>query len=232
VVALLGALSGMSAATARLGVASPWDNVITSQAAGDLSFYALTKALIARESGWDPAARRDEPALGDASWGLMQVLLGTARGISPGITAAELRDPVTNIVIGTAYLRDRLRTYPILADAVSAYNAGRPTSANQGYVDDVLAYYAWYWSNDPVLQAASGIDVGGRTPLLQLYTNTVTGEPVDPSNVSTDSVSGILTDTTTGDPVMAQESPATIGLVASGGVLALLALGAVLLLRR
>jgi hypothetical protein len=223
----LGALGVFNPGIAQRGVESAWDNVIGSQAAGDLAVYALTKAIIARESEWTPGAIN--PA--DPSYGLMQVLLSTARGIAPGITPEQLLEPITNIVIGTTYLWSRLRAYPNLADAVSAYNAGRPITANQGYVDDVLAYYAWYWSNDPVLMAASGIG-DEVTPIQQIYVNTFTGEVVDPGNIFTDPITGATTDLVSGDPVLLQApAPATTS-PGVAAVLAVAAVGALLLLRR
>ncbi|MEK6943113.1 MAG: N-acetylmuramoyl-L-alanine amidase [Nanoarchaeota archaeon] len=42
--------------------------------------YLLTKAIIEKESSWKPDAIRQEPKLNDASYGLMQILGGTAKG--------------------------------------------------------------------------------------------------------------------------------------------------------
>ncbi len=85
----------------------------------------LTRALIAQESGFDPNVVRGEPQLGDASIGLMQVLLSTARRYHPGITVEQLKEPAVNVGIGTQLLADLL--HQAGGDwwrAASAYNGG------------------------------------------------------------------------------------------------------------
>jgi len=85
----------------------------------------LVRALIAKESGFDPHARRGEPQVGDASIGLMQVLLSTARQYHPGVTATQLEEPAVNLAIGTALLADLLhRAGGDWWRAASAYNGG------------------------------------------------------------------------------------------------------------
>lgn len=92
---------------------------------------ALIKAVIGQESGFNPKAYRAEPAISDASVGLMQILLATARGegftgvmgSATGLTG--LFDPATNITYGTSYLASCLaRTNGNIAAAASAYNGG------------------------------------------------------------------------------------------------------------
>lgn len=87
-------------------------------------------AVIEIESSFDPRAYRAEPHLGDASRGLMQLLLSSARDREPGVTSEALYDPATNIRLGVAHLE---WTYDYLAgrrqgigkaDAIAAYNAG------------------------------------------------------------------------------------------------------------
>lgn len=87
----------------------------------------LIVATIATESGGDPTARRFEPKINDQSVGLMQTLVGTARGAlrRPGLTADDLLDPAVSINAGTAYIAEqRGSTHfdpPLVA---AAYNAG------------------------------------------------------------------------------------------------------------
>jgi soluble lytic murein transglycosylase-like protein len=86
---------------------------------------ALVKAVVAVESAFDPLARSAKGAIG-----LMQVMPDT--GERYGVTAdarqsidEKLRDPATNIRIGTRYLHDLLARFANdLTLALAAYNAG------------------------------------------------------------------------------------------------------------
>ena len=87
----------------------------------------LIVATICTESRGDPSAHREEPQIGDASTGLMQTLLGTAREAlgRPSLRQDDLMDPATSIDAGTAYIaqqRGSTRFDPPLVAA--AYNAG------------------------------------------------------------------------------------------------------------
>jgi hypothetical protein len=205
---------------AQRGIGSPWDNIVLSQAGGDPSMIALAKAVIARESAWNPAAVNPV----DPSYGLMQLLAGPS-GPYPAVAIADLLNPITSITLGMAHLRYLVARYPILADAISAYNAGHPLRqgnlyANEGYVDDVLWYFDWYLQHDPLLGSA------GPAP-VPMYFEISSGQAVDPGNVGTDPATGTLIDTTTGNPVAVQEpAPAGVGLgIAAVIGAALLALG-------
>lgn len=128
---------------------------------------ALIKAHITQESNWDVNATRFEPKLNDSSWGLMQVLLTTAKAVSgnPNLTASQLVDPATNIDIGTKFIAQNLRRFGNLSDAIAAYNAGSPklTSLgkyiNENYVSKVMGYYNIYKSmgaaGDVIIAATS-----------------------------------------------------------------------------
>ena len=125
---------------------------------------ALIKAIIGAESEFTPTAYRAEPRLGDASYGLMQLLYATAKLLGYTGSTAGLYDPTTNIRLGTRYLRDLIKTAGArgygVDSAISAYNAGfstvrpgdgkRTTNAagspfiNQGYVDKVLRLAAYF----------------------------------------------------------------------------------------
>ena len=114
---------------------------------------ALIKAIIESESNWNPNAYRSEPHIKDASWGLMQVLLQTAREVSgnSSLTTSELLKPEVNIDIGTRYIAKQLIRYSgNIKNAISAYNAGTANKnllgiyANQAYVDKVYSAYKRY----------------------------------------------------------------------------------------
>lgn len=144
-------------AVASQGLASVWEENIQIASGQDAVLYNLVKAVITRESGWTPNAVRPEPLIGDASYGLMQVLLRTARLYDGGITPDQLLDPPTNITIGTTHLSGLLGRYFSISDAVAAYNAGsvrrnaaglyinsRGDTKVQSYVNDVMTYYVWF----------------------------------------------------------------------------------------
>lgn len=104
------------------------------------------RAHIQVESGWNILAKRYEPALNDASIGLMQLLLNTARWITgnQALTEQDLYKPEINIDAGAHYLSYLYGKFNGNAkDVISAYNAGHPLVAqaggyvNQGYVDKV-----------------------------------------------------------------------------------------------
>ncbi|MDZ4074320.1 MAG: lytic transglycosylase domain-containing protein [Hylemonella sp.] len=116
--------------------------------------YALLQALIATESGFDPAAVSPKGAIG-----LMQVMPATARGY--GLedqrrrpVARQLTDARTNIQVGSQHLRRLLKKFPDRVDlALAAYNAGLktvrragnqvpPYRETQNYVRTILALYA------------------------------------------------------------------------------------------
>jgi hypothetical protein len=107
-----------------------WTDIIKSAADRHGVPYTLVQAVIGRESAFNPSAYRAEPAIGDGSAGLMQILLRTARGVgytgplgdSKALTG--LFDPATNIEYGTAYLAEQYRRAGNAAGAVSAYNGG------------------------------------------------------------------------------------------------------------
>jgi hypothetical protein len=149
-----------SVSVAQLGLAADYaEPALARESNGDVQVYALLKGLIARESQWNPGAFRYEPAINDASYGLMQVLLSTAKGAlnNPNLTPSDLFVPDTNIAAGAAYLRYQIGRYGgDYRKAVSAYNCGsdcqtRPTSfwphGNSPYVDDVMTYQSWYLNN-------------------------------------------------------------------------------------
>lgn len=132
---------------------------IVEKAAAKYSIpVALLLAHIKQESGFDPNARLDEPALKDASWGITQILLSTAKGLDPNATVEKLLDPVYNIDLAAKLISQNMARYPSdLKSAIAAYNAGTARKNDQGvyvnskgvpnvqkYVDKVYQYYIDY----------------------------------------------------------------------------------------
>lgn len=113
---------------------------------------AWIKATIKQESNWDINASRFEAHKGDASWGLMQLLLTTARGVlgDPNLTTTQLINPRVNIEAGTKFLSQLWGRFGNMRDAIAAYNAGSPRLTaqgkyvNQDYVDKVTKNYERY----------------------------------------------------------------------------------------
>lgn len=85
---------------------------------------AVIKAIIAAESGFRPDAVRGEAHLGDASYGLMQILLGTAKSLGYRGDAAQLMHPGVNLYYGTKLLDANYKRAGNWPDAISAYNGG------------------------------------------------------------------------------------------------------------
>lgn len=88
-------------------------------------------AFIEIESSFDPTARRYEPALDESSYGLMQLLASTARGMGWKSDKENLFDPRVNIKYGVKYLEwidgylaKRLGAKPTIQQLVEAYNEG------------------------------------------------------------------------------------------------------------
>ncbi|QKV53901.1 lytic transglycosylase domain-containing protein [Comamonas antarctica] len=115
--------------------------------------YALLKAVIATESGFDAQAVSPKGALG-----LMQLMPATAERFGVAATAArslaqQLHDPAVNVPAGARYLRHLLDLFDgRLELALAAYNAGEgavrraglkipPFRETQNYVKTVLALY-------------------------------------------------------------------------------------------
>lgn len=130
---------------------------------------SLIKALIGAESEFNPNAYRAEPQINDASYGLMQLLYGTARAMGFTGATTQLYDPVTNVRLGTRFIADKIKTASArgygVDSAISAYNAGfstvrsgdgkRVTNApgapfiNQTYVNRVLELASYFRHGAP-----------------------------------------------------------------------------------
>lgn len=157
--------------------------------------YELLKAVIAAESGFDPAAVSPKGAVG-----LMQLLPTTA--VQYGVVAdkegrkdrkgqpvatqsveQKLTDPRTNILAGTRYLAYLLKLFKgDTALAVAAYNAGEGAvqragnkvpnyKETQGYVRTVMGLYGMF-KPDAAATAIASHAGGNSAPLARAVAKT------------------------------------------------------------
>lgn len=104
----------------------------------------LIFATIMTETDGDPNAYRYEPHLGDASYGLGQLLYTTAQALGFSGKPEELYDPATNIDLIGRYYKRTLEDYGNLTieQLVRAYNAGSPYSIpHPGHLQ---RFWEWY----------------------------------------------------------------------------------------
>lgn len=125
---------------------SAYDRLIRQVASEQNVDFALVKAVMHVESGFNPYAKSDKGALG-----LMQVLPETARRY--GVDDAY--DPAQNVVAGVKHLKYLLDTFKQKNRlALAAYNAGEnavlrhrgipPYPETQAYVRKVMQYQRQY----------------------------------------------------------------------------------------
>lgn len=125
---------------------STYDRLIRQVAAEQNVDFALVKAVMHVESGFNPYAKSDKGALG-----LMQLMPETAQryGLS------DMHDPAQNVTAGVKHLRYLLATFKNKRKlALAAYNAGEnavlrhrgipPYPETQEYVKKVLQYHREY----------------------------------------------------------------------------------------
>jgi soluble lytic murein transglycosylase-like protein len=102
-------------------------------------------ATIMVESKGDSFAVRQEPAIGDASYGLGQLLYGTAVGLGFDGSPDGLYDPMTNIDLIARYYRRSMDTYGenlSIEQMAAAYNAGNPYGYPiPGHVDKFIRWF-------------------------------------------------------------------------------------------
>lgn len=134
---------------------------------------ALLKSVVKIESDWNPSAYRPEVKIGDASWGLAQVLLSTARSVSgnKNLTVLDLVKADVNLDIAAHYLSQQFNRYGgNIQDTLAAYNAGSVkresdgSYINQDYVDKGMRWYYFYKAAGVVASSSVGL------PLLAVGT--------------------------------------------------------------
>lgn len=104
-----------------------YDRIIRTAATKHGVPFALVKAVVAAESGFDAKARSHAGAEG-----LMQLMPGTARDLG----VADSFNPDKNVDGGTRYLAALLRSFKSEPLALAAYNAGPSRVAKLGRIPD------------------------------------------------------------------------------------------------
>jgi len=109
----------------RLRFPLQYTDIIQREARANQLDPTWIAAEIRAESVFNPRARSSANARG-----LLQLLPATAQGVArrlklPWRGAASLDDPETNIILGSAYLREKKQTYAAPYLAIAAYNAGQ-----------------------------------------------------------------------------------------------------------
>ena len=116
-----------------------FDVLIATEAESQGVPFTWIKAVIGTESDFDPTAYRPERAIGDGSFGLMQILGGTARRLGYTGDFAALYDPAINIALGTKLLAQLRASYGTdFSRVYSAYNSGGPDNYKTN--NDVAAH--------------------------------------------------------------------------------------------
>jgi soluble lytic murein transglycosylase-like protein len=149
---------------------------------------SVIKGFIGLESAFNPNAYREEKHISDASYGLMQILYKTAKGVGYAGEPKGLLAPAASILYGAKFLRGLLQRYPNVLDAIASYNMGHPRKAsattptivgiygkpgpdwvyaNQPYVDRVASYIAYY-------QALEKADASRAAVVLDLIKKKIT----------------------------------------------------------
>lgn len=153
-----------------------FDDIIAASAARYNVPQSWIRAVIELESSGNSRAYRAEPAIKDASYGLMQLLTTTARGLGFQGSPEQLYEPATNIDLGSKLLGDlRTRYGDDFRRIYSAYNSGRPdlwqtsaeVAAHVARAMDVLEKYAAQ-AVETLTASPSGSSVGGAIMLLVL----------------------------------------------------------------
>lgn len=137
-----------------------WEDTTSSTLTNILKLYTklledkdlrLVATIISVESTGNPNAMRPEPAINDKSYGLMQILYTTAKGVGFSGVPEDLLDPAINVELGWKYIQSLEKYHgwdPVLVAA--CYNAGRikPSSSNRfhthtygTYLDKFIKYY-------------------------------------------------------------------------------------------
>lgn len=129
------------------------------------------RALIQTESSGDPNAYRAEPQIGDASYGLMQLLYSTVRGMGYSGVPSGLYDPATNIDYGTnLWSQDLALAGGDKSAAYSMYNSGSLTAyqSNSSVAAHVQSFLA-NLANTAIDNPESSAGIGGLVLVALIY---------------------------------------------------------------
>jgi len=128
--------------------AQPYTNYVEKYSTEFNVPTTLIYAIINKESVFNPTSIRYEHTLKEKSFGLMQILVSTARWLGFKGDEFLLVRPDTNIHYGTKYISYQLNRYKgDVKKAIAAYNAGSVKYTtngkyiNQNYVSDVFRIY-------------------------------------------------------------------------------------------
>lgn len=148
--------------------ALPWDHIREAAEEHNVP-VKLVAAIVQAESSGDSSAVRHEPnykwhfsprifaenfgitvetetQLQSMSWGLMQVMGGTARELGHKGPLTDLTNPDIGLKYGCLYVKKMAQKYSSKDDIIAAYNAGSVVKTkggmymNQLYVDKVSRY--------------------------------------------------------------------------------------------
>lgn len=129
-------------------------------------------AFIGTETSFEDPPVTWEANVGEYSYGPMQVLLSTARGLGFSGSADQLQDPATNIQVGTADIAGLIALYGMDFDRVySAYNSGRPDAyltSNQ-VASNVARAQSWLSQYVEPVESLAGVGLLVAVGLLWLH---------------------------------------------------------------
>ena len=154
-----------------------FEAVLASAAAEFDVDLALMKAMMAAESGFNPAAVSPKGAIG-----LMQIMPATAKryglvGDAKNSIQQKLADPKTNVRLAARYLRELTALFPDQqALVIASYNAGEgavqkyrntipPYPETRNYVRLVTQFYQFYV---PQVSALAGVTEAAGTGRIHL----------------------------------------------------------------
>ncbi len=136
------------------------------------------RGVIDTESSFNPNAFRAEPRINDASYGLMQLLYKTAKGLGYTGEPEGLYDPETNIDLGAKLLGQlRAKFGDDFRKVYSAYNSGSSTlwqtssqvAANVARAVENLSKWAAVGASDLTASMGTSSPLVGLIVLILLW---------------------------------------------------------------
>jgi transglycosylase-like protein with SLT domain len=123
----------------------------------------LAEAMLQQESGGGANNYRFEPKINDASFGPLQILSGTARGLGYEGPPEGLFDPAVSVPYAMKYFKNQMSQFGDPRKALAAYNAGPGNiGAGMKYADEVLGRM----SGPANMGAGMPMDMGALIPNL------------------------------------------------------------------